>query len=111
MKKTFLSLIFIVLFSLLCFSQTNTDLYVVKPNGVVEINESKVMTIENQMTGTVVFPLSNLTDFYLINYDGKIISRLKNITVVSFDSEDLVSGYYYMILESQTNTEIYKLLK
>ena len=68
-------------------------------------------TIENPMEGVVVFPLSEPTNFYLINSEGKIINWSKNTTLVSFNSEELPSGFYHLILETQTTKKIYKLLK
>jgi hypothetical protein len=79
--------------------------------GNVNIDELNVLTIENPMEGVIVFPLSEPTNFYLINSEGKIIKWLKNTTLVSFNSEDLPSGFYHLILETQTTKTIYNLLK
>jgi len=77
----------------------------------INVDELNVLTIENPMEGVVVFPLSEPTNFYLINSEGKIIKWLKNTTSVSFNSEELPSGFYHLILETQTTKRIYKLLK
>ena len=77
----------------------------------INVDELNVFTIENPMEGVVVFPLSEPTNFYLINSEGKIIKWLKNTTSVSFNSEELPSGFYHLILETQTTKRIYKLLK
>ena len=79
--------------------------------GNVNIGELNVLTIENPMEGVIVFPLYEPTNFYLINSEGKIIKWLKNTTSVSFNSEELPSGFYHLILETQTTKKIYKLLK
>ena len=79
--------------------------------GNLNIGELNVLTIENPMEGVLVFPLSEPTNFYLINSEGKIINWSKNTTLVSFNSEDLPSGFYHLILETQTTKTIYKLLK
>ena len=79
--------------------------------GNVNIDELNVLTIENPMEGVIAFPLSEPTNFYLINSEGKIIKWLKNTTSVSFNSEELPSGFYHLILETQTTKTIYKLLK
>ncbi len=111
MKKTILSLISIFLLSFLCFSQTNSDVYSVKPDGFIKIDETKVIPLEITLTGTVVFSLSNPTNFYLVNPKGEILKSSKNTNLISFYSEDLPSGYYHIILESESNTEVYKILK
>jgi len=77
----------------------------------INVDELEVLTIENPLVGVVVFPLSEPTNFYLINSEGKIINWSKNTTLVSFNSEDLPSGFYHLILETQTTKTIYKLLK
>ena len=77
----------------------------------INVDELEVLTIENPLVGVVVFPLSEPTNFYLINSEGKIINWSKNTTLVSFNSEDLPSGFYHLILETQTTNTMYKLLK
>ena len=77
----------------------------------INVDELEVLTIENPLVGVVVFPLSEPTNFYLINSEGKIINWSKNTTLVSFNSEDLPSGFYHLILGTQTTKTIYKLLK
>ena len=111
MKKTILSLISILLLSFVCISQTNSDFYLVNSNGFIKIDESKVIPLEIELTGTVVFSLSDSSNFYLINSEGEVIKSSNNTNLISFYSEDLPSGFYHMILEYKTNTEIYKLLK
>jgi hypothetical protein len=80
-------------------------------SNTINVDELNVLTIENPMEGVIVFPLSEPTNFYLINSEGKIIKWLKNTTLVSFNSEDLPSGFYHLILETQTTKTIYNLLK
>ena len=111
MKKTILSLISILLLSIVCISQTNSDSYLINHNGFIKIDESKVIPLEIELTGTVVFLLPNPVNSYLVNSEGKIINWSKNTTLVSFYSEELPSGFYHMILESESDTNIYKLTK
>jgi hypothetical protein len=111
MKKTILSLIFILLLSFLCFSQTSFDSILVNHNGFIKIDESKVIELEITLTGTVVFSLSNPVNFYLVNSEGEVLKSSNNTNLVSFYSEELPSGFYHMILESELDTNIYKLTK
>jgi hypothetical protein len=80
-------------------------------SNTINVDELNVLTIENPMEGVIVFPFSEPTNFYLINSEGKIINWSKNTTLVSFNSEDLPSGFYHLILETQTTKTIYNLLK
>jgi hypothetical protein len=111
MKKTIISLISILLLSFVCISQTNSDSYLVNPNGFIKIDESKVIPLEIELTGTVVFSLSDSSNFYLVNSKGEVIKSSNNTNLISFYSEDLPSGFYHMIVEYKNNTEIYKLTK
>jgi hypothetical protein len=111
MKKTILSLISILLLSIVCISQTNSDSYLINPNGFIKIDESKVIPLEIELTGTVVFSLPNPVNFYLVNSEGEVLKSSNNTNLVSFYSEELPSGFYHMILESELDTNIYKLTK
>jgi hypothetical protein len=110
MKKTILSFISVLLLSFVCVSQTNSD-SLTNTNGFVKIDESKVIPLEIELIGTVVFSLSDSSNFYLVNSKGEVIKSSNNTNLISFYSEDLPSGFYHMILEYKNNTEIYKLTK
>jgi hypothetical protein len=111
MKKTILSFISVLLLSFVCVSQTNSDSYLINPNGFIKIDESKVIPLEITLTGTVVFSLSNPVNFYLVNSEGEVLKSSNTTNLISFYSEDLPSGFYHMILESDLDTNIYKLTK
>lgn len=77
----------------------------------VNLDELDVFSIENPLVGVVFFPMTEPTTFYLINYESKIIKWGKNKITPSFDSNDLPSGVYHLILETETTKKIYKLIK
>lgn len=79
--------------------------------GNMNVDELEVLEIENPMVGTIVVPMNEPTTFYLINSESKIVKWAKNTTTLSFDSNDLPSGFYHLILETQSGKQIYKLLK
>ena len=79
--------------------------------GNMNVDELEVLEIENPMVGTIVIPMTEPTTFYLINSESKIVKWAKNTTTLSFDSNDLPSGFYHLILETQSGKQIYKLLK
>jgi hypothetical protein len=77
----------------------------------INVDELEVLTIENPLVGVVVFPMSEATTFYLINSESKIVKWGKNTTTISFDSDNLQSGFYHLVLETSTSKRIYKLIK
>ena len=79
--------------------------------GNINVDELEVLTIENPLVGVVVIPMSEPTTFYLINSESKIVKWSKNTVTPSFDSDDLQSGIYYLVLETPTGKQIYKLIK
>jgi|694.fasta_scaffold33458_8 hypothetical protein len=111
MKKTILSLISILFLTFVCLSQTNSDSHSNEQSKFIKIDESKVIPLEITLTGTVVFSLSNPVNFYLVNSGGEVLKSSNTTNLISFYSEDLPSGFYHMILESDLDTNIYKLTK
>jgi hypothetical protein len=111
MKKTILSLISILFLTFVCLSQTNSDSLSTEQRKFITIDESKVIPLEITLTGTVVFSLSNPVNFYLVNSEGEVLKSSNSTNLISFYSEDLPSGFYHMILESDLDTNIYKLTK
>jgi hypothetical protein len=79
--------------------------------GSMNVDELEVVTIENPMVGTIVIPVTEPINYFLINSEGKIIKWGKNTTNPSFNSDDLQNGVYHLVLETQTNKKIYKLIK
>lgn len=79
--------------------------------GNIGVDELEVIEIENPLVGTIVIPMTEPTTFYLINSESKIVKWSKNTTTLSFDSNDLPSGFYYLILETSSSKNIYKLIK
>lgn len=77
----------------------------------MNVDELEVITIENPLVGLVVIPMTESTTFYLINSESKIVKWAKNTTSPSFDSDDLQSGIYHLVLETPTGKKIYKLIK
>ena len=77
----------------------------------MNVDELEVHTIENPLVGIVVIPMSEPITFYLINSESKIVKWSKNTMTPSFDSYDLQSGIYYLVLETPTGKQIYKLIK
>jgi hypothetical protein len=111
--KNIILFIFLSLFSLVSFSQKTVDTNIVIHNECVyvDFDKLKILTIENPLVGFIVFPMNEPTTFYLINYENKIVKWGENTKTPSFDSEDLQSGIYYLMLETPTSKEIYKLIK
>ncbi len=97
-----------------CIGQILIDPYIpiiISLCGNIEFDDMKILEIKNPMVGTITIPTDEPTTFYLINSENKIIKCKKNSKAFSFDSDNLQSGFYYLISQTQTNKKIYKLLK
>ena len=104
MTKLILSLSFFLL-SFFTYSQSKLD------TSKISFQDSTVTTIDFEMSGTMVFPFSKPMNFYLLDSEGNVLKYNKDVTIVSFDVENLKKGFYYMVLENESNTDVYKLIK
>jgi MFS superfamily sulfate permease-like transporter len=110
MKNLILSLL-LSLFSLVSLSQKSSDVSNFGVYSNSNFDGIEVLTIENPLEGYMVFPMSEPTTFYLIDSKSKILMFEEKTKTLSFDSDDLQTGIYYLVLETPTGKQIYKLIK